>query len=90
MAEILTREGMIQQMNVVAERALVLARRAKLRSEDKNEMAKAIQKEGISEEVYQLIVDAYSAGFNAATQPWMDVLKNFKTMPLYKTNGRHK
>lgn len=90
MSEILTREGMIEQMSVVASRAVVLARRARARIDDGTEMASAIQKEGITEEVYKLIVEAYSAGFNAATQPWMVVLKEFKTMPLYNTNGRHK
>lgn len=90
MSDILTREGMIEKMNSVAERAIVLARRARDRSSDSNQMASAINKEGISEETFKLVADAYSAGFNAATQPWMDILKEFTTMPLYKTNGRHK
>jgi len=89
MSEILTREQMIQQMNVVATRAIELLRHAKARGESSTEMQSAMQKESISEETYRLILDAYLAGFTTATQPWMDILKKFKGMPLYNGNSRH-
>jgi hypothetical protein len=88
MSAILTREQMVQEMIVLAERSLVLGKRAKDAVVDKNRQQEAMTRNGISPEMYDLTSNAYLAGFTAATQPWMDLLKKFKEMPLYHQNGK--
>ncbi len=83
MAEILTREQMIEQMLAVALQQEALGQMfVKAHEANKEE---SLKKEGMTEELYDKTALSYMAGYSHASEPWIKLLEAFQAMPLYHT-----